>query len=320
MPHEITLGKNKRMSYSKIKEPLDMPNLIEIQKKSYDWFLEAGLKEVFEDVSPICDYTGNLVLEFIDYKLDPEPKYPVEECKERDANYSAPLRVKVRLINKETGEVKEQDIFMGEFPLMTEQGTFIINGAERVVVSQLVRSPGMYYGMEHDKSGKELYNATIIPYRGAWLEYDIDVNDVFSVRIDRTRKLPVTMLLRAMGVETNAQIYEMFGDDERIAATLEKDNTNRDEALIEIYKKLRPGEPANVESATSLIMNMFFDPKRYDLAKVGRFKYNQKMAIGARIKGQKLAHDVVDPQTARYSPLPATYSARTQRCRFSTRA
>ena len=297
MPHEITLGKNKRMSYSKIKEPLDMPNLIEIQKKSYDWFLEAGLKEVFEDVSPICDYTGNLVLEFIDYKLDPEPKYPVEECKERDANYSAPLRVKVRLINKETGEVKEQDIFMGEFPLMTEQGTFIINGAERVVVSQLVRSPGMYYGMEHDKSGKELFNATIIPYRGAWLEYDIDVNDVFSVRIDRTRKLPVTMLLRAMGVETNAQIYDMFGDDERIAATLEKDSTNRDEALIEIYKKLRPGEPANVESATSLIMNMFFDPKRYDLAKVGRFKYNQKMAIGARIKGQKLAHDVVDPQT-----------------------
>ena len=297
MPHEITLGKNKRMSYSKIKEPLEMPNLIEIQKKSYDWFLEAGLKEVFEDVSPICDYTGNLVLEFIDYKLDPEPKYPVEECKERDANYSAPLRVKVRLINKETGEVKEQDIFMGEFPLMTEQGTFIINGAERVVVSQLVRSPGMYYGMEHDKSGKELFNATIIPYRGAWLEYDIDVNDVFSVRIDRTRKLPVTMLLRAMGVETNAQIYDMFGDDERIAATLEKDNTNRDEALIEIYKKLRPGEPANVESATSLIMNMFFDPKRYDLAKVGRFKYNQKMAIGARIKGQKLAHDVVDPQT-----------------------
>ncbi len=297
MPHEITLGKNKRMSYSKIKEPLEMPNLIEVQKNSYDWFLKAGLKEVFEDVSPICDYTGNLVLEFIDYKLDPEPKYPVEECKERDANYSAPLRVKVRLINKETGEVKEQDIFMGEFPLMTEQGTFIINGAERVVVSQLVRSPGMYYGMEHDKSGKELYNATIIPYRGAWLEYDIDVNDVFSVRIDRTRKLPVTMLLRAMGVETNAQIYEMFGDDERIAATLEKDNTNRDEAMVEIYKKLRPGEPANVESATSLIMNMFFDPKRYDLAKVGRFKYNQKMAIGARIKGQKTVYDIVDPQT-----------------------
>ncbi|MBE7026696.1 MAG: DNA-directed RNA polymerase subunit beta [Ruminococcaceae bacterium] len=297
MPHEITLGKNKRMSYSKIKEPLEMPNLIEIQKKSYDWFLEAGLKEVFEDVSPICDYTGNLVLEFIDYKLDETPKYPVEECKERDANYSAPLRVKVRLINKETGEVKEQDIFMGEFPLMTEQGTFIINGAERVVVSQLVRSPGMYYGMEHDKSGKELYNATVIPYRGAWLEYDIDVNDVFSVRIDRTRKLPVTMLLRAMGVETNAQIYEMFGDDERIRATLEKDNTNSEEALIEIYKKLRPGEPANAESAKSLVTDMFFDPKRYDLAKVGRFKYNQKMAIGARIKGQKLASDVIDPST-----------------------
>ena len=297
MPHEITLGKNKRMSYSKIKEPLEMPNLIEIQKKSYDWFLEAGLKEVFEDVSPICDYTGNLVLEFIDYKLDENPKYSVEECKERDANFSAPLRVKVRLINKETGEVKEQDIFMGEFPLMTPQGTFIINGAERVVVSQLVRSPGMYYAMEHDKSGKELYNATIIPYRGAWLEYDIDVNDVFSVRIDRTRKLPVTMLLRAMGVETNEQIYEMFGDDERIRATLEKDNTNQEEALIEIYKKLRPGEPSNVESATSLITNMFFDPKRYDLAKVGRFKFNQKMAIAERIKGQTLAADVVDPQT-----------------------
>ncbi len=297
MPHEITLGKNKRMSYSKIKEPLEMPNLIEIQKKSYDWFLESGLKEVFEDVSPICDYTGNLVLEFIDYKLDENPKYPVEECKERDANYSAPLRVKARLINKETGEVKEQDIFMGEFPLMTQQGTFIINGAERVVVSQLVRSPGMYYGMEHDKSGKELFNATVIPYRGAWLEYDIDVNDVFSIRIDRTRKLPVTMFLRAMGVETNEQIYEMFGDDERIRATLEKDNTNREEALLEIYKKLRPGEPANAESATSLVTNMFFDPKRYDLAKVGRFKYNQKMAIANRIKGQKAAEDIIDPQT-----------------------
>ncbi len=293
MPHEITLGKNKRMSFSKIKEPIEMPNLIEIQKNSYDWFFEEGLKEVFEDVSPITDYTGNLVLEFIDYTLDPTPKYSVEECKERDTNYSAPLRVKVRLINKETGEVKEQDIFMGEFPLMTDQGTFIINGAERVVVSQLVRSPGMYYGMEHDKSGKELFNSTVIPYRGAWLEYDIDVNDVFSVRIDRTRKLPVTTLIRAMGCETNAQIYELFGDDERLKVTMEKDNTNREEALIEIYKKLRPGEPANVESATSLIMNMFFDPKRYDLAKVGRFKFNQKVALGKRIKGQKLFENVV---------------------------
>jgi len=293
MPHEITLGKNKRMSFSKIKEPIEMPNLIEIQKNSYDWFFKEGLKEVFEDVSPITDYTGNLVLEFIDYTLDPTPKYSVEECKERDTNYSAPLRVKVRLINKETGEVKEQDIFMGEFPLMTEQGTFIINGAERVVVSQLVRSPGMYYGMEHDKSGKELFNSTVIPYRGAWLEYDIDVNDVFSVRIDRTRKLPVTTLIRAMGCETNAQIYELFGDDERLKVTMEKDNTNREEALIEIYKKLRPGEPANVESATSLIMNMFFDPKRYDLAKVGRFKFNQKVAMAKRIQGQKLAENVV---------------------------
>ncbi len=293
MPHEITLGKNKRMSFSKIKEPIEMPNLIEIQKNSYDWFFAEGLKEVFEDVSPITDYTGNLVLEFIDYTLDPTPKYSVEECKERDTNYSAPLRVKVRLINKETGEVKEQDIYMGEFPLMTDQGTFIINGAERVVVSQLVRSPGMYYGMEHDKSGKELFNSTIIPYRGAWLEYDIDVNDVFSVRIDRTRKLPVTTLLRAMGLETNTQILELFGDDERLKVTMEKDVTNKEEALIEIYKKLRPGEPANVESATSLIMNMFFDPKRYDLAKVGRFKFNQKVALAKRIKGQRLAENVV---------------------------
>ena len=293
MPHEITLGKNKRMSFSKIKEPIEMPNLIEIQKNSYDWFFAEGLKEVFEDVSPITDYTGNLVLEFIDYTLDSTPKYSVEECKERDTNYSAPLRVKVRLINKETGEVKEQDIYMGEFPLMTEQGTFIINGAERVVVSQLVRSPGMYYGMEHDKSGKELFNSTVIPYRGAWLEYDIDVNDVFSVRIDRTRKLPVTTLLRAMGLETNTQILELFGDDERLKVTMEKDVTTREEALIEIYKKLRPGEPANVESATSLIMNMFFDPKRYDLAKVGRFKFNQKVALAKRIKGQTLAADVI---------------------------
>ncbi len=293
MPHEITLGKNKRMSFSKIKEPIEMPNLIEIQKNSYDWFFEEGLKEVFEDVSPITDYTGNLVLEFIDYTLDSTPKYSVEECKERDTNYSAALRVKVRLINKETGEVKEQEIYMGEFPLMTDQGTFIINGAERVVVSQLVRSPGMYYGMEHDKSGKELFNSTVIPYRGAWLEYDIDVNDVFSVRIDRTRKLPVTTLIRAMGCETNTQILELFGDDERLKVTMEKDNTNREEALIEIYKKLRPGEPANVESATSLIMNMFFDPKRYDLAKVGRFKFNQKVALAKRIKGQKLFENVV---------------------------
>jgi len=298
MVHEITLGKNKRMSFSKIKEPLGMPNLIGIQKDSYEWFLREGLKEVFDDVSPITDYTGNLILEFIDYKLDPTPKYPVEECKERDANFSAPLRVKVRLINKETGEVKEQDIFMGDFPLMTDQGTFIINGAERVVVSQLVRSPGMYYSMEHDKTGKELFSATVIPYRGAWLEYDTDLNDVFSVRIDRTRKLPITVLIRAMGCETNAQIYEMFGEDERIVASLEKDTTtNADEALVEIYKKLRPGEPPALESAKPLIFNMFFDPKRYDLARVGRYKFNKKMAISSRLNGQVLAEDVIDIQT-----------------------
>ena len=294
MPHEIKLGKNKRMSYSKITEPIEMPNLIGIQKQSYEWFLDEGLDEVFRDVSPICDYTGNLVLEFTEHKLDSTPKYTVEECKERDTNYSAPLRVKVRLINKETGEVKEQDIFLGDFPLMTDQGTFIINGAERVVVSQLVRSPGMYYDMKNDeKSGKELYSATIIPYRGAWLEYDIDTNDVFSVRIDRTRKLPVTTLIRAMGVETNDAIRELFGFDNCLEITMEKDATNQNEALIEIYKKLRPGEPASVESATSLVKNMFFDPKRYDLGKVGRFKYNQKMALGDRIKNQTLARDVI---------------------------
>ncbi|OQB13148.1 MAG: DNA-directed RNA polymerase subunit beta [Firmicutes bacterium ADurb.Bin193] len=298
MVHEISLGKNRRMSFSKIKEPLDMPNLIEVQKNSYEWFLKEGLKEVFEDVSPITDYTGNLVLEFIDYKIENTPKYSVDECKERDSNYSAPLRAKVRLINKETGEVKEQDIFMGDFPLMTDQGTFIINGAERVVVSQLVRSPGMYYSMEHDKTGKELFSVTVIPYRGAWLEYDNDSNDVFSVRIDRTRKLPVTVLVRAMGCGTNAQITEMFGDDERMAATLEKDTTtNPDEALIEIYKKLRPGEPPALESARSLIENMFFDPKRYDLARVGRYKFNKKMAISARIVNQTAAEDIVDMRT-----------------------
>ncbi|MCR4693651.1 MAG: DNA-directed RNA polymerase subunit beta, partial [Firmicutes bacterium] len=298
MVHEVQLGKNTRLSYSKIHEVLDMPNLIEVQKKSYQWFIEEGLKEVFHDISPITDHSGHFCLEFFDYTLDYNPKYSVEECKERDAKYAAPLRVNVRLINRETGEIKEQDIFMGDFPLMTEQGTFIINGAERVIVSQLVRSPGMYYEFTRDKTGKPLYATTVIPYRGAWLEYETDSNDVFSVRIDRTRKIPVTVLIRAMGLEKNSEILEKFGDDARLIATFEKDPTdNRDDALLEIYKKLRPGEPLNVENAESLITNMFFDSKRYDLAHVGRFKYDKKMAISARIKGKVLADNVADPRT-----------------------
>ncbi len=298
MVHEIQLGKNTRLSYSKINEVLEMPNLIEVQKNSYKWFLDEGLREVFRDISPITDHSGHLVLEFFDYKLDYNSKYSVEECKERDAKYAAPLRVSVRLINTETGEIKEQEIFMGDFPLMTEQGTFIINGAERVIVSQLVRSPGIYYGFERDKTGKPLYNSTVIPYRGAWLEYETDSNDVFSVRIDRTRKLPVTILIRAMGVVSNGEILEMFGEDPRFTATFEKDPTSsRDDALLEIYKRLRPGEPLNVESAESLIMNMFFDPKRYDLARVGRYKFDKKLGIAARIKGKTVADDVISPLT-----------------------
>jgi len=305
MVHQVTAGKNTRLSYSKIKEPLPMPNLIEVQKNSYQWFLEEGLKEVFEDISPVTDHSGNLVLEFFDYSLEYNPKWSVEECKERDAKYAAPLKVSVRLINQETGEIKEQEIFMGDFPLMTEQGTFIINGAERVIVSQLVRSPGIYYAFDRDKTGKPLYTSTVIPYRGAWLEYETDSNDVFYVRIDRTRKLPVTVLIRALGsidnphkLEKNSAIIDLFGEDPKLLATFEKDKIdNRDEALLEIYKRLRPGEPLNVENAESLIFNMLFDPKRYDLAKVGRFKYNQKLEMYGRIRGKELARDVVDPRT-----------------------
>ena len=298
MVHEVEVGKNVRLSYSKIKEVLNMPNLIEVQKDSYKWFLEEGLKEIFHDISPITDHAGKLVLEFFDYRLDYNSKYSVEECKERDTKYAAPLRVSVRLINTETGEIKEQEIFMGDFPLMTEQGTFVINGAERVIVSQLVRSPGIYYEFERDKTGKPLYSSTVIPYRGAWLEYETDSNDVFSVRIDRTRKLPVTVLLRAMGLGSNAEILDVFGEDIRLLATFEKDTTeSREEGLLEIYKRLRPGEPLNVENAESLIMNMFFDPRRYDLAKVGRYKFNKKLAISARIKGRTLAEPVADPRT-----------------------
>jgi len=298
MVHPVQLGKNVRMSYSRIKEVLEMPNLIEVQKNSYKWFLEEGLREVFRDVSPITDYTGNLILEFVDYALDDSPKYSVEECKERDTTYSAPLKVKVRLINKETGEVKEQEIFMGDFPLMTENGTFIINGAERVIVSQLVRSPGIYYSMKIDKTGKKLFSTTVIPNRGAWLEYETDSNDVLSVRIDRTRKLPITVLIRALGYGTDLEITELLGEDERILATIQKDNAKTvDEGLLEIYKRLRPGEPPTVESARSLLHGLFFDPKRYDLAKVGRFKFNKKLSIAARINGFKAAENIIHPET-----------------------
>ena len=291
-------GDTTRISYSKINEVLEMPNLIEVQKNSYQWFLDEGLKEVFEDISPITDFSGNLVLEFIDFSLDSEPKYSIEECRERDATYAASLRVKARLYNRELDELKEQEIFMGDFPLMTETGTFIINGAERVIVSQLVRSPGIYYASEFDKVGKKLLSSTVIPNRGAWLEYETDSNDVFYVRVDRTRKVPVSVLIRAMGVGSDAQIIELFGEEPKILATLEKDVAKSyEEGLIEIYKKLRPGEPPTVESSASLLNGMLFDPKRYDLAKVGRYKFNKKLALRNRIRGAVLAENVVDPMT-----------------------
>ena len=298
MTHPVTIGKRTRMSFSKIKEIADVPNLIELQVDSYKWFIEEGLKEVFDDISPIGDYTGNLVLEFLDYSLDDKPKYDIEECKDRDATYCAPLKVKVRLINKETGEIKEQEVFMGDFPLMTEKGTFIINGAERVIVSQLVRSPGVYYALERDKTGKKLISSTVIPNRGAWLEYETDSNDIVSVRVDRTRKQPVTVLLRALGIGTDAEIIELLGEDERLIATLEKDNTKTvEEGLIEIYKKLRPGEPPTVESASTLLNALFFDPKRYDLAKVGRYKFNKKLALRYRIMNKISAEDIINTET-----------------------
>jgi DNA-directed RNA polymerase subunit beta len=300
MVHPVQVGKRTRMSFSKIHEVLEMPNLIEVQLDSYKWFLDEGLREVFDDINPIQDYTGNLVLEFIDYSLDIDNlKYQVEECKERDATYAAPLKVKVRLINKETGEVKEQEVFMGDFPLMTDQGTFIINGAERVIVSQLVRSTGVYYVETVDKSGKRLHSATVIPNRGAWLEYETDSNDILSVRIDRTRKLPITVLLRALlQYGTDAEIYELFGEDERLKSTIDKDNTKtREEGLLEVYKRLRPGEPPTVESALSLLDALFFDPKRYDLSKVGRYKFNKKLALSARIVNHIPAEKIVNPGT-----------------------
>ena len=288
-----------RMSYQRQKEVLEMPNLIEVQKDSYDWFLRSGLKEVFDDISPISDYGGRLSLEFVDFTLcEDDVKYSIEECKQRDATYAAPLKVKVRLYNKEKDEITEHEIFMGDLPLMTATGTFVINGAERVIVSQLVRSPGIYYGIAHDKLGKRLFSCTVIPNRGAWLEYETDSNDVFYVRVDRTRKVPITVLIRALGVSSNAEIVELFGEEPKILASFTKDtSTNYQEGLLELYKKIRPGEPLAVENAESLIMSMFFDPRRYDLAKVGRYKFNKKLALRSRIRNQILAEDIVDPST-----------------------
>ena len=298
MPKPIKVGRKERMTFAKINEVGTMPNLIDIQTKSYDWFIKEGLREVFEDISPIKDYSDNLILEFIDYSLSDPPKYEQEECKERDVTYAAPLKVRVRLVNRETGEIKEQEVFMGDFPLMTAQGTFIYNGAERVIVTQLVRSPGPYYGVETDKSNNKLYSTQIIPNRGAWLEYETDSNEIISVRVDRTRKQPLTTLLRALGIGSNAEILEIFGEDKRLLKTLEKDTTTDYESgLKEIYRKLRPGEPPTVESARSLLNSLFFDAKRYDLAKVGRYKYNKKLGLSQRLVDAVAAEDVINPNT-----------------------
>ena len=299
MVKPVQMGKNTRMTFSKINEVIDMPNLIEIQKDSYNWFVTDGLKEVFKDMAAITDYSGNLELSFIDYRIDEQPKYSVTECKSRDTTYAAPLRVVARLTNKETGEIKESEVFMGEFPLMTDSGTFVINGAERAIVSQLVRSPGVYFARKIDeKTGKKLFSSTIIPNRGAWIEYETNINDVLYVRIDKNRKLPVTTFIRALGIGTNDQIRQLFGDDERLAATLEVDETKSvEDALVEVYKKLRPSEPVTIEGAKTYLEQLFFDPRRYDLSRVGRYKYNKKLAIGARIRGKVASRPIIDPST-----------------------
>ena len=295
---EVKHEKCTRKTFSKIGDYIEMPNLIQVQKDSYNWFIEEGLGEVLRDISPIVDYSGNLVLEFLDYHMEDKTKYTMEEAKERDATYSSRLHVKVRLINKETGEIKEQEIYLGDFPLMTDSATFIINGAERVIVSQLVRSPSCYYAQDFDKTGKRIYTSTVMPIRGAWLEYETDGNDVFYVRVDRTRKLPVTSLLRSIGLATDDQILELFGNDPKIKATLDKDPIKtQDEAIIEIYKKLRPGELPTADAARNLFDGLFFDNRRYDLAKVGRYKFNKKLRLATRITGQVAYDDIVDPST-----------------------
>ena len=317
---EVKFGKTLRRSYAKYEEIIDMPNLLEIQRNSYNWFLEEGLQEVFQDVAAITDYTGNLELSFLDYTMEDKAKYTVEECKERDATYAKPIKVRVRLLNKETGEIKEQEIFMGDFPLMTQGGTFVINGAERVIVSQIVRSPGMYYGHEVDKADQHTYTATVIPYRGAWLEYETDTQDVFYVRIDKNRKLPITCLIRALGVTTDAAIQDLFGEDPRILATLEKDTCHsREESLLEIYRRLRPGEPPTVENAESYLEALFFDARRYDVSKVGRYKFNKKMDIWSRLCGQLLAEPVADPMTGEILAMPGDVISREKAHEISAR-
>ena len=296
---DVKLGKNTRKSFAKINEVLEMPNLIEVQKNSYQWFLDEGLKEVFRDVSAITDYNGTLELTFVGYHFDEEAKYSVAECKARDVTYAVPLRVTARLNNTETGEIKESEVFMGDFPKMTDSGTFVINGAERVIVSQLVRSPGVYYAFDKDKTGKDLFKTTVIPNRGAWLEYEMDSNDVVYVRIDKNRKIPLTTFLRSLGIGTNEEIEEVFGPDERLTQTImQKDQTaNREEALLEVYKKLRPGEPPTVDSAVTHLNNLFFDPRRYDLPRFGRYKMNNKLSLTRRIAGYKAAEDIIAPLT-----------------------
>ena len=308
---DVKFGKTERKSYAKYQEILGMPNLLKIQKDSYEWFLNEGLREVFHDVDAISDYTGNLELSFLDYSLDEKPKYTVEECKERDATYAKPIKVRVRLLNKVSGEIKDQEIFMGDFPLMTNGGTFVINGAERVIVSQIVRSPGMYYGDTVDKADQHTYTATVIPYRGAWLEYETDLQNCFYVRIDKNRKLPITCLIRALGVQTDAQIIEMFGEDERIKATMEKDPCkSREDSLLEIYRRLRPGEPPTVDSAASYLDSLFFDARRYDVSRVGRYKFNKKMDIWSRLSGQELAEPIADPRTGEILAMPGEVLSR----------
>ena len=305
MVKDQLFGKTMRKSYAKYHEILEMPNMLKIQKDSYQWFLEEGLRDVFKDVGTITDFSGKLELSFLDYSMEEKPKYTIEECKERDATYARPIKVRVRLRNTETDEIKEQEIFMGELPVMTNGGTFVINGAERVIVSQIVRSPGMYYGHEVDKAEQHTYTATVIPYRGAWLEYETDNSDVFYVRIDKNRKLPITCLIRALGVETDEQIKEMFGEDPRILATLEKDTCKtREEGLLEIYRRLRPGEPPTVETATAHLEGLLFDARRYDVSVVGRYKFNKKMDIWSRLSGQVAAEPIVDPMTGEILVMP----------------
>ena len=317
---DVMLGKTMRKSFAKHDKVLAIPNMLKIQKDSYNWFLDEGLREVFRDVDTITDYTGNLELSFLDYSMNEPPKYTVEECKERDATFAKPIKVRVRLHNKETDEIKEQEIFMGDFPLMTNGGTFVINGAERVIVSQIVRSPGMYYGDEVDKADQHIYSATVIPYRGAWLEYETDLNNVFYVRIDKNRKIPITCLIRALGISTDAQIKEVFGEDPLLNATLEKDTCRtREESLLEIYRKLRPGEPPTVESAESYLDALFFDARRYDVSKVGRYKFNKKMDIWSRLSGQTLAKPVTDPMTGEILAMPGDVISRDKAHEISDR-